>query len=103
MVVFSIGVAIVRLSKCDFVPLDRNAVLSIVQSHLNPVRVCIKVLAVCCSGRTRSSCVLLSSALLPLLAGARLLRNIIQKASLLLLGHAREFVAKDVNERIQEG
>lgn len=77
--------------------------LSIVQCHLNPVRVRVKILAICCTRWTRSCSILLCSALLPLLTGARLLRNIIQKASFLLLTHVREFIAEHINNRIQEG
>ena len=77
--------------------------LRIVQRHLHPVRVRVKILAICRSRWTRSCSILLRSALLPLLTGARLLRNIIQKASFLLLGHAREFIAEHVDDCIQEG
>jgi hypothetical protein len=103
VVIFSICVAIVRLSQRDLIRLNRDAMLSIVQCHLNPVRVRIKILAICSTRWTRSCCILLCSALLSLLAGARLLRNIIQKASFLLLAHIREFVTEHVNNRIQEG
>ena len=102
VVIFLVGVAIVLLSKPDFFCLNWDSVLWVVQGDLNPVSVCVETLVLGCS-RACGSCVALWPTLLPLLAGACLLRNIIQKTSFLMLGHARELVAEHIYNRVQEG
>lgn len=98
MVVLSVCVAIVGFSECDLFGVVGNAVLRIIKSHLDPVGVCICVLTFRGSSSARSGCVRLCSASLPLLAGTRLLRNIVEQASLLLFRQVRISITENVHD-----
>lgn len=88
----AVRVAVVRFPDRNLCRMIWDAMLGVVEANFYEISVSLVYLVLLCSGTLCWSG----------LAGARLLGDVVQKTSLLLLGHLRVLVAQNVSNGLEE-